>query len=240
MPPTPDSLLPPNELERLRTLRRYDIEQSLNEPVFDAFVNLATRLFRTPISLVALVEEDEVLYPGNQGLPGLAGQPRGEAICSVVVQQNKAVVITDLAINDPRLLTEAAYAAAWAKGLRFYAGAPVRMPDQRSIGTLCVIDRQPRSFSPAEQQALSQVAELMGQTIAVWHLCLSDPELGATRWQILRAVVQEQLEALVILVRYLSARDSTADNYLESTTARLNDLRRALADYRQQLDYRQQ
>jgi GAF domain-containing protein len=234
---TPALLLPPDDAERLRTLHHYDILHTLHEAVFDEFVTLTARIFSLPISLIALVDEDEVHYYANLGLPGVERQPRVEAVCSLVVRQNKVVVFADLAHSEALHLTAAADAAARAKGLRFYAGAPVRMPDQRSIGTLCVIDRAPRTFSVDEQQVLDQLAQLVGQTIAVRHYCLTSAGLGEARWHVVRSQVAEEVGALVALVRYLIARFSTQipvpDAVLDPVARRLNDLRYVLAEYQQ-------
>jgi GAF domain-containing protein len=44
-------------------------------------------------------------------------------------------------------------------GLRFYAGAPIITPDGFNIGTVCVVDKKPRSFSELEQELLVQFAQ---------------------------------------------------------------------------------
>ncbi|MGI4885131.1 MAG: GAF domain-containing protein [Janthinobacterium lividum] len=237
MAPTSASLLPPDDAERLRTLQHYDILHTLHEAVFDEFVALTARVFSLPISLIALVDEDEVYYHASHGLPGLAQQPRAEALCSMVVRDNKAVVLADLTQDDALRLTAAADAAARAKGLRFYAGAPLRMPDQRNIGTLCVVDRAPRTFSADEQQVLDQLAQLVGQTIAVRHYCLTSAGLGEPRWRAVRSQVVEELAALGALVRYLitrySAQIPVPEAVLDPVARRLNDLRHVLAEYQQ-------
>ncbi|RZL15741.1 MAG: GAF domain-containing protein, partial [Hymenobacter sp.] len=151
---TSSLLLPPDEAERLHTLRAYDILHSVQEPLFDELVELAAHIFNVPISLLALVDADEVEYKAVLGLSGLRKQPRGEALCSLAVRQGKTVIITDLSSDKPEHLLAPAQAAAQAKGVKFYAGAPLRMPNQRCIGTLCLIDQQPRTFSPSEQQVL--------------------------------------------------------------------------------------
>ena len=205
MLPTPALLLTADEAERLRALRHYDILHSLREAVFDEFVGLTARLFNLPISLIALVDAEEVEYKANQGLPGLLSQPRIEALCSVAVSQGQATVLTDLTSDEYNLTTEAT-AAAWAKNLQFYAGVPLRMPDQRAIGTLCVIDHKPRTFSAEEQQALETIAQLVALTIVVRHCCLASKELGEAQWRVLQAQVVEEIQALVALVRYLTTR----------------------------------
>lgn len=47
-----------NESERLAALRTLDIIDSPNEVQFDAVCRLARDLFRVPIALISLVDED--------------------------------------------------------------------------------------------------------------------------------------------------------------------------------------
>ncbi|MGI4863459.1 MAG: GAF domain-containing protein [Janthinobacterium lividum] len=223
-----------DEVDRLRVLRHYDILHSLREPVFDEFVALAARLFSLPISLIALVDAEEVEYKANQGLPGLLSQPRVEALCSLAISQHKAVILTDLSTEAPRLTPEAA-AAAQAKNLQFYAGVPLRMPDQRDIGTLCVIDHKPRTFSTEEQQLLENIAHLVALTIAVRHCCTTSQELGAAHWHVVQAQLVEEIQALVALVRYLitrfGAQVPVSQSIMEPVQRRLNDIEVLLQEY---------
>ncbi len=230
---TPISLLPADELERLSTLQQYEILHSLYEPVFNDFVGLAARIFNLPISLIALVDADEVEYKANQGLPGLMSQPRVEAICSIAIKQGKTVVFTDLA--EEVSLTPEADVAAKAKDLRAYVGAPLRMPNQRNIGTLCIIDRRPRTFSADEQETLEFIASLVATTIAVRHCCLVSDGLGAAHWLRLQQQLVEEIHELIALVRYLAARFGTqvpvSQAVLEPVQRRLNDLGLLLKEY---------
>ncbi|MDH3749998.1 MAG: sensor domain-containing diguanylate cyclase, partial [Gammaproteobacteria bacterium] len=50
--------------------------------------------------------------------------------------------------------------------VRFYAGCPVHAPDGSRIGTLCLIDDAPRSFSPSEEQTLKDFAALVDDELA--------------------------------------------------------------------------
>ena len=232
---TPSLLLPPDEVERLHTLRAYDILHSLQEPLFNELVELTAHIFNVPISLLALVDADEVEYKAVQGLSGLRAQPRGEALCSLAVRQGKTVIITDLSCAKQDYLTASAQAAARAKGVQFYAGAPLRMPNQRCIGTLCVIDQQPRTFSLAEQQVLEQLAYLVGRLLAVRQYCLAGKTTGEERWPVVRAELAAEVRALVALVRYLTTRSGrhvpVLPIVLKSVTRHLDDLRWSLGDY---------
>ena len=225
-------LAAPNEAERLQTLRQYDILHSLHEPIFNELVGLAARIFNLPIALIALVDADEVEYKASEGLPGLRRQPRAEALCALAVRQHKTVVLADIA-EEEGLMVEATTAAE-AKGLRFYAGAPLAMPNQHDIGTLCVIDYRPRTFSADEQRVLEHIASLVSATVAVRHSCRRGGK-GEKHWQAVQRHLVDETRELVALVRYLSARFGTqvpvSAAVLEPVQRRLHDLSAVLQEY---------
>lgn len=230
-------LLPPNEAERLRSLHSYDVLPSLNEPVFDEFVALTARIFSLPISLIALVDEDEVHYPANYGMPGHHRQPREEALCATAIMEGRAVVYRDLLTEESPVITPRAAAAAQANNLQFYAAAPLRMPNQCNIGTLCVIDRHPRVFSDDEQHLLEELANVVSQALVVRHNYLSDPDDSGWGWKCLREQLQEEVQALTALVRYLFTRHGTQvpvpADLLTQVERRLHDLRDLLTESRE-------
>jgi len=228
MSTTPPSLLPPDEPERLRSLRTYNVLPSLVEPVFNEFVVLTAQVFSLPISLIAVVEEDDVYYPVNRGMPGNDRQPRVEALCSTAIQQARAVVYHDLALETNATITPEAASAAESNELRFYAGALLRLPDQLPLGTLCVIDRAPRAFTKPEQRLLEQIAALISQTMAIRLACCAPAEEGGARWKSLRLQLQEELQALSALLRYLFTRQGVQipvpSDLLAQVARRLDDL----------------
>ena len=112
---TPAFLLPDDETERLRSLRAYDVLPTLIEPLFDEFVALTAQVFSLPISLIAVVDEDEVLYPANYGMPGNDRQPRVEALCATAIAKARAVVYHDLALKTSATLPPDASRTAHAR-----------------------------------------------------------------------------------------------------------------------------
>jgi hypothetical protein len=230
---TPPSLLPPHEGKRLDTLRSYDISHSLREALFTEVVELAAALFNVPISLIALVDAEEVEYIATYGLPGLRSLPRVEAICSMAVKQRQATIFPDLALDQS--LTAEAAAAASAKSLRFYAGAPLCMPNRQCIGTFCLIDRQPRAFSAPEQRVLEQFARLAGRLIAVRQYCLASQPQGLEYWCLVRTELMHEVEALLTFVQhqleYTGTHIPVHPEVLEAVDGRLNELCWRLADY---------
>jgi hypothetical protein len=234
MATTPASLLPADESERLRSLRALDVLPTLIEPVFDEFVALTAQVFGLPISLIAMVEEDDVYYPANHGMPDNAQQPRVEALCSTAIQKARAVVYHDLALETSASIPPEALQAAQENELRFYAGALLHLPDQRPLGTLCIIDRQPRTFSTGEQRVLDLLAALISQAIAVRLTCLAQPQTGVARWEGIRMQLQDELRELTALVRYLFTRHGVQvpvpADLLTQVERRLLDLQRLLTE----------
>jgi GAF domain-containing protein len=234
MPTTPASLLPANETERRHSLHAYDVMPALIEPLFDEFVALTAQVFSLPISLIAVVEEDEVYYPAKHGMPGNDQQPRIEALCSTAIQQVRAVVYHDLALEGNVTITPEAARAAQDNELRFYAGALLRLPDQHLLGTLCIIDRRPRTFSAEEQQVLDHLAAVVSQTIAVRHTSLAHLPDGAAQWERRRTQLQAELRELTALVRYLFTRHGVQipvpADLLAQVERRLVDLQRLLTE----------
>jgi putative methionine-R-sulfoxide reductase with GAF domain len=234
---TPVSLLSPDELNRLRALRQLDVLPALQEPVFDAFVRLTALLFDLPISLIAIVEEQEAYYKANQGLPGFTRQPREEAICALTVREGKAVVLVDVAQESNRLTQEAA-SAAQAKNLQFYAGVPLPMPSQHFLGTICVIDHRPRTFSDAEEQLLHNIAELIAHTLVIRHCGRSQEPYGDQRWQLVQQQLTREVTSISQLVAQLNAQFGPpvlASPLAAKVTARLNGLGMILIEYHQSL-----
>jgi len=232
---TPASLLPDDESERLRNLRAHDVLPTLIEPIFEEFVALTAQVFSLPISLIAVVEEEEVYYPANHGMPGNDRQPRVEALCSTAIQQARAVVYHDLLLETNAAIPAAAACAARNNKLRFYAGSLLRLPNQFPLGTLCIIDRQPRTFSAPEQQVLDQLAALVSQAIAVRHSCLQQPQPSMAHWEQLRTQLQEELRELTALLRYLFTRQGVRipvpEDLLSQVKRRLQDIQFLLQEH---------
>ena len=224
----PKMLLPADEAERLKSLRHYDILHSLQEGLFDELVALAAVLFRLPIAYVGLVDAKQVHYKATYGFPRIPPNPRAELLCAQVVKHASVIVYHDLATATPTSLDAAAIQNCLAQRVRFYAGAPLRMPDQRVIGTLCLVDQQPREFSDAEQELFEDLASIVSQAIVVRHYCRSQPVLGEAHWQAIQQEARDEVYGLGALARYLAARYGSSvpvpEEILQPVRRRLHDL----------------
>lgn len=223
----PTTLIPANEPARLRTLYRYQISNTSPEPIFDGYVALAAQLFNLPISLISLVGAEEVSFKANVGLPGLERVPRPDSLCSAAVLEDAPIAFPDLQQERCQLVNPA---VAEAAGLRCYAGAPLRMPEGDNIGTLCVIGREPRAFTPAEDALLTRLAALISQTIELRRQLLTPA--GSEAWEQAQRELQGYLDETLTLARYLAARTNGAaffnDDVLQTVHRRLDAIGQAL------------
>jgi transcriptional regulator with GAF, ATPase, and Fis domain len=230
---TPPTLLPADEVARLQSLHSHAIVHSLQEDFFDELVALLASLFRLPIAYVGLMEADQLSYKATHGFPRQPAHSRVGSLCSLVIKHNRVVVYHDLAEVSQTSLDAVAVQNSLAHKVRFYAGAPLRMPDHRTIGTLCLAGLHPRQFSSAEQRLLEVVAEVVSHAIAVRSHCRN--HLGDGSWLEIRTQACDEVYALGALVRYLSARYGTAvpvpEEILQPVTRRLHDLRTILQQY---------
>lgn len=155
--------IPENEEQRMESFQALGMLRSGED--LKPFTEKLTRIFKTPIALLSLLDSDLQHFKAQTGLPDKLAQagssPRATSICGHVVADDQMIVIEDLArdrrfSNNP-LVKE--------NGFRFYAGAPVRSPDGQAIGVLCLIDTEPREFTERERQLLSEYAQEVGDDL---------------------------------------------------------------------------
>jgi len=151
MPPAPDS---PNEPSRLATLHSYSILDSLSEPEFDDASTLAAILCGTPISLVSLIDEDRQWFKSKIGID-LTHTPRSQSFCAYSLATSRTLVVPD-AQQDPRFADNPLVTGD--PNIRFYAGSPIIAPNGHVLGSVCVIDTQPRNLTPLQIAGLEALA----------------------------------------------------------------------------------
>jgi transcriptional regulator with GAF, ATPase, and Fis domain len=204
------ALLPTSEHERLASLYHYERLSFQQESIFDELVALSAYLFGVPISYITLVDAEHLRYQASHNAALPPPVPRQQLLCAHVIEQNQVIWYHDIVATTPTALDTTAIQHALAQRVRFYAGAPVRMPNQKAIGTLCLAGHQPRSFSPQEQRVLEHLACVASQTVLHHHCHSHTPVLSETSWQELRGQVRDEIRSLVTLVRYLLRRHGPA------------------------------
>lgn len=160
----------PAEALRLAALRTLSVLDSAAEPEFDALVQAASIICSTPVSLISLIDADRQWFKANLGLPGVSETPRDQAFCAHAILQDGIFLVPD-ATQDERFAGNPLVTAE--SGIRFYAGAPVRLHDGQVVGTLCVIDQRPRQLNESQRAALDCLALAAARALEGRHAAMA-------------------------------------------------------------------
>ncbi len=147
----------PDEAARMAAVRRYQILDTPPDGAFDRITALAARIFKVPIAIVSVVDHDRIWFKSHHGLE-VDQIDRAPGLCSSAILHDGPWVIND-APHDPRALANPLVAGEF--GLKFYAGVPLRTPDGYNLGTLCVIDFEPRALTPEETTNLEDLVSVV-------------------------------------------------------------------------------
>ena len=166
--------MPPDEDQRLRSLRALRILDTAAEERFDRITRLVQRVLDVPMSAITLIDEDRQWFKSRQGL-NYPESPREESFCAHAVAQTETLYVPDTHEDErfagnPAVLDD--------PNVRAYAGAQIHAPDGATIGTLCAIDNRPRELSEDDLQALEDLARMAEQEIAALKLAITDPLTG--------------------------------------------------------------
>lgn len=155
-PPRPD-----NETSRLAALIEAHLLDTAPEPEYDDIVELASQICDAPISLVSLLDQDRQWFKAKIGLEE-SSTDRDIAFCSYAILDHDPLVVQDARL-DPRFANNPLVTGD--ASIRFYAGVPIETARGFRLGTLCVLDRQPRSLRDDQLFALRVLAKNVSRLV---------------------------------------------------------------------------
>tara|TARA_R110002020_G_scaffold57582_2_gene158277 strand:- start:2747 stop:3835 length:1089 start_codon:yes stop_codon:yes gene_type:complete len=205
----------PLQNARLKALYSYEILDTDREKDFDDIVKLAAEICGTAISVVNFIDADRQWFKAETGL-GVRETPLATSICSHIILEEDFVEIPDTLL-DPRMIDNPLCCSD--PGLRFYAGALLRTADGLPLGTLCVLDYQPKSLTPLQRDTIRVLArQVMAQL---------EMRKALTAAKFLRQEVDHRvknsLQSLASLVRLLQrqARSDETRQFLTTIHSRI-------------------
>ena len=159
-----------DEPARLATLHSLNVLDTPPEERFDRVARMAKRIFGVPITLVSLVDDHRQWFKSCVGL-GVTETSRDISFCGHAILGDDVLIVADatkderfadnpLVLNDPHI--------------RFYAGCPLSAPNGVKLGTLCIIDRQPRHFGTEDIEALKDLASMVERELSATRLATVD------------------------------------------------------------------
>ncbi len=114
---------------------------------------MATSIFRTPIALVSLVDQNRQWFKAKVGLE-VCETGREESFCGHAILKDEIMVVEDAQLDerfhDNPFVIDPPH-------IRFYAGAPLIDPDGHVLGSLCIIDIKPGKLNPQERNTLAML-----------------------------------------------------------------------------------
>lgn len=226
-------LSPELEAKRLRELYSLEILDTPPNEQLNNIVKLASQICGVPISLVSLVDNNRQWFKAREGL-GAEETPREVAFCAHAIMGEELFIVNDaradirfadnpLVLDDPNVI--------------FYAGAPLDMGDGTNVGTLCVIDHEPRELSEQQQNQLKLLAdqvvfllkhhkrEIINEKIS--KILAKLHRLHVKEFSKVEDIIQEYLNAgmeLLNLEFAISSRIEETDYIIESCISPNNEL----------------
>lgn len=193
------------EEKRLADLQRYAILDTPAERAYDDIVYLASFICDAPIALISLIDEDRQWFKAKVGLDVLQ-TPRGDAFCAYAIQSPGELMQVPDASLDPRFANNPLVTGD--PNIRFYAGAPLVSASGAALGTVCVIDRVPRTLDLRMTEALKALSR---QVVALLELRHSEVELKllANALQLKQKQLEDHQKQLEDLNLQLAAQNTT-------------------------------
>ena len=188
------ALIPRDENARLDELRSFAILDTAAEQAYDDITQIASSICDTPIALISLVDDERQWFKSRVGLEATETS-RDLAFCAHAILDSDNLMVVPDASSDIRFAGNPLVTGD--PNIRFYAGAPLVTNSGHALGTLCVIDREPRELTAEQRATLDALAR---QVMAQLNLRRSLHQVQEQQWELRRAL--KQRDTLVAAVSH--------------------------------------
>lgn len=222
------------EAERLKALDELQIVGSERLPEFDAVVDAIAAIFGCPIALVSLVGEDDQWFKARCGLD-VDGTARDVSFCQHAILSDELFVVPD-ALEDQRFRDNPLVTGA--PHIRFYAGYPLSIDGKNRLGTLCVIDREPRHPSAQQLDQLRRLGKVVEGLISAHRLRHEkEAALSEASREHERAILESDLLEEVTAVSGVGGWELCLRSNILTWTEKTKEIHEVPADFTPTVDF---
>ena len=222
---------PENEKERLQALAKYQIVGTPPEFAYDSITELGAEICGCPAAIIGMIEETREWVKSKYGLPAeITEVPRDITVCATTICMNDLLYVPDL-LKDDRFKDLGTVAGP--PHVRFYCGMPLINSEGYALGSLCIIDFQPRELKPAQRESVKRLAQQAVAQLELRRQLLERDEVLKQLEQVRTAADAEKSKADRLLrsmfpdsiAAELKERQQVQPRYYESATILLADFK---------------
>ncbi len=221
--------LPVNEPQRLVALRALGIMDSPPETAYDEIAELAAQICGCPIGYISFVDDDRRWLKARYGLPAeVTNAPRGATVCSTTICGAEMFVVPDMT-QDSRF--DRIAMVVGEPHCRFYCGVPLITNEGYALGTLCILDFEPRRLTFEQMEALRRLSRQvltlleLRRRLIEHNQMIAQLELAREEAAVQKARADELLDNLLprAITEELKKYGRVQPKYIRSATVLLAD-----------------
>ena len=147
---------PSQESERLQAIKEYSILDTLPEKDFDDITTLAAYICNTAVSTVTFIDADRQWFKSYYGLNNNQSS-RDFSFCAHAINYPDEIFEVEDSRTDERFADNPLVTGN--PHVIFYAGVPLVNPEGHALGTICIIDHEPRKLNDDQRKALRVLSD---------------------------------------------------------------------------------
>lgn len=154
-----------NEAKRHAAIDALKADDRGRDETLRKYTFLACRLLNIPMCFISVLDDEKQYIKSAQNMP-FSETSLSDAFCAQTIRSEQTLICNDTRQDDMfrhyRLVHEAPF-------IRFYGGCPLKTREGVIVGTLCLLDSQPRDFSQDDIETFENIAELVSVFLETWH-----------------------------------------------------------------------